>query len=78
MFEKLNFPVLLVSFCIGICIVYVTAPPPEVVLKFPSPYNTGDVIYTDKSNNCYKYKHDKVQCDANHGVQPQPVTENFG
>ena len=78
MFEKLNLFYLVVSFCIGIGYIYIVTPPPTVIRKFPSPYNTKNLIYRDQEHNCYKYKHEKVTCDdiiAN--VIDQPVLENF-
>jgi hypothetical protein len=77
MFDKLNLTFLVISFSIGIFYVYVTAPSPEVVLKFPSPFNAGKITYKDKSDNCYKYVHEKVNCEKSANVKPQPVTENF-
>lgn len=77
MFDKLNLTFLVISFSIGIFYVYVTAPSPEVVLKFPSPFNAGKITYKDQSENCYKYLHEKVDCEKSKNVKPQPVTENF-
>ena len=52
-------------------------PNPEVVLKFPSPYNTGRITSKDKSDDSYKYVHEKVDCDSSSNRKPQPVPENF-
>jgi hypothetical protein len=76
MFDKLNAVYLIISFCIGIGYIYIITPPPTVVMKFPSPHNTSSLIYKDKSNACYKYKHNKVSCEANNVID-QPVLENF-
>ena len=77
MFDKLNITCLVISFAIGMLYVYITTPNPEVVLKFPSPHNTGKITYKDNSDNCYKYVHEKVNCDSSSNIKPQPVTENF-
>jgi hypothetical protein len=67
-----------VSFAIGIFICYIMTPPPEVIVKFPSPYNSGTVLYHDKANNCYKYKAQKVTCPQDgKNIQPQPIYEDF-
>lgn len=63
------------SFAIGILIVYMMTPPPEIVLKFPSPYNAGKVVYKDKSDACYEYEAEKVECDGK--AKPQPIFEDF-
>lgn len=77
MFGKLNLFAVIVSFCIGILYVYVSSPAPNVVMKFPSPYNAGEVVYRNKAEECYKYDVEKVDCDSATNVKSQPVTENF-
>lgn len=63
------------SFAAGILVVYVMTPPPEIVLKFPSPYNAGKVVYKDKSDTCYHYEAIAVDCEAH--ATPQPIYEDF-
>lgn len=66
------------SFAIGMLLVYITTPTPDVVLKFPSPYNAGKITYRDKSNSCYKYKADDVSCPKDKSkILPQPILEDF-
>lgn len=78
MFEKLNLFYLVISFCIGIGYIYIVTPPPTVIRKFPSPFNTDHLVYKDKESNCYKYKHEKIKCnDTEYNVVDQPVMENF-
>lgn len=77
MFGKLNLFAIIVSFCIGILYVYISTPPPNVVMKFPSPYNAGQVIYRNKAEECYKYDVEEVDCSSADNVKSQPVTENF-
>jgi hypothetical protein len=66
----------MLSFAIGMFLVYIVAPPPEIVLKFPSPYNAEKVLYRDKSNTCYRYHSEKVSCTSGN-VKPQPIMEDF-
>jgi len=67
-----------VSFAIGIFLVYIFHPPPDVVMKFPSPYNAGKVTYKDSHDSCYQYKADMVECPVDrNNVRPQPLFENF-
>lgn len=75
---QIHFTYFLLSFAIGIFVVYVITPPPEVVIKFPSPYNVGKVVYKDKANSCYEYTAEKVSCTADKSlVKPQPIMEDF-
>lgn len=78
MFERLNLFYLVISFCIGIGYIYIVTPPPNIIRKFPSPFNTNTLVYKDNDNNCYKYKHEQVACDhTEYDVLDQPVMENF-
>jgi len=68
-----------ISFAVGLFIVYIFRPPPQVVVKFPTPYNAGQVLYKDKNDTCYKYKAQKVSCPVQKDlVKPQPLFEDFG
>lgn len=49
---KIIIELLLVSIIIGIGLMYMFAPKPEIILKMPSESN----IYIDTNNVCYKYK----------------------
>ena len=63
-----------ISFAVGLFIVYVFNPPPQVVVKFPSPYNSGKIVYKDKNDSCYKYKSENVSCPSDRNlIKPQPL-----
>jgi hypothetical protein len=62
----------LVSLAIGMFLVYITTPPPEVIIEYPTPDNAGKVIYKDSSNSvrdgedgCYTYMAKQVSCPTN-------------
>jgi hypothetical protein len=63
LFTKLNPYVFIISFCIGIFVVYLSEPPRKIIIKHPRP-NDNKTIYRDDSNNCYKYKTIEVQCPS--------------
>jgi hypothetical protein len=48
---KIKLDLLMVAIIIGISIMYIFAPKPEVILKMPNESN----IYIDNNNVCYKY-----------------------
>jgi len=48
---KINFNLLLITILIGISIMYIFNPKPEVILKMPNETN----IYIDNNNVCYRY-----------------------
>ena len=64
------------AFAAGLLFCYVFTPAPQVVVKFPSPYNADSVVYRDKADTCYKYAAEKVSCPiARSIIKPQPITE---
>jgi hypothetical protein len=66
------------AFSIGLFMCYIMAPAPEVVVKFPSPYNAGRVVYKDKADTCFKYNASKVSCPLDKSaIKAQPVMEDF-
>ena len=73
---KINPLYFFLSFACGILWVYAVTPPPEVIVKFPSPYNAGSVTYKDKSGSCYKYKAKTVDCHKTKW-KPQPIYEDY-
>lgn len=76
LFGRLNLTALVSSFAIGVLFTYLVTPPPKVIVKFPSPFNAGRILYRDRSDTCYKFKSDAVDCSAhtmNDVVVPQPL-----
>lgn len=80
LFGRLNVTALLASFAIGILFTYLVTPPPKVVVKFPSPYNAGKVLYRDTSDTCFMFKSEEVECSNNNNtgahersILPQPL-----
>ena len=50
------------ALCLGLFYTYITAPKPQIVIKYPTPFNAGKVTYIDQNNVCYKYQIRKTQC----------------
>ena len=68
-----------VAFAVGLVCCYLMAPQREVVVKFPSPWNAGHVVYEappkDPDAGCFKIRADQVECPADPSlVRPQPLT----
>ena len=69
--------VFFISLAVGFFAIYIMAPAPQVVVKFPSPHNAGKIVYRDEANTCFVYKADAVECPVNKSlIKPQPVTLN--
>jgi hypothetical protein len=72
---SINAPGFLVAFALGMLYVYLSRPKPQVVIKFPSPYNAGFVYQESNGDGCFRYKATRVACaDA---AEPQPIMEPF-
>ena len=42
--------------------------------KYPTPENANSTIYKDKSDNCYKYEVDEVDCPNDKSkIKEQPI-----
>ena len=54
--------IFIISFCVGMFMVYITVPIPEIVITYPSPYK--QIVYKDSADNCYVYDSKKVDCSG--------------
>jgi hypothetical protein len=57
-----------IAFAIGLFYQFMITPEPEVVTKYPSPYDSDDIKYTDKSGMCFKYRVTKSACPQDGGM----------
>lgn len=64
------------AFCIGLIVVALSEPRPEIIVRWPTPKNAGLVTYLDRASNCYKYSHQEVSCD--NGANPIPIQDGEG
>jgi hypothetical protein len=58
---------------VGILYIYTVRPKPLIVFKYPTPYNSGKVIYADHVGNCYKFQMEHVKCPPGSQTEPQPI-----
>lgn len=61
-FDYIDPLIFLISLCIGLFYTYIITPTPEIIIKYPTPFNAGKITYVDKNNVCYKYRVEKVKC----------------
>ncbi len=47
---------------LGFFIVYITAPKPKIVLKYPTLDNIQNTTYIDENGLCYKYYAREIPC----------------
>ena len=78
MLSNINVKYFLMAFALGLLGCYMFTPPPQVVVKFPSPHNAGKVMYRDGNDTCFMYRADRVSCPRDRKqIRDQPISENF-
>ena len=60
-----SIPIFLVSLSFGLFLTYITNPPTRTILVFPTPDNVDELIFRDKSQNCFSFKANEVKCPNN-------------
>ncbi len=58
----INVPVFLISFAIGIFVVYVTLDDTRKIYVYPTPENVNSLQYKDKTDTCFSMKQKEVEC----------------
>ena len=62
---KIDILIFSISLFIGLFFVYITAPKPNIIFKYPTFNNIHDTVYIDEKNKCYKYVPKVVECEKN-------------
>lgn len=69
-----------ISLFIGIFFIYISSPPPNIIIKYPTPENTNNLIYKDDADTCYKYIANEIQCPSDTSnikiINPQYLENN--
>lgn len=66
----------IISLGIGLFIVYLTIPKPTIIIKYPTPDNSETTVFTDDTNNCYKFKTEEVICPKEN-IEELPIQKNL-
>ena len=61
-----------IAFFVGMFMTYITVPTPEVILKYPTPINSGKIVYQDLADTCYVYESEQIPCPKK-GVTETPL-----
>jgi hypothetical protein len=54
-----------IALFVGFLVVYILAPTPNVVVKYPNLDTPDDTTYIDDSGVCYRYNKQRIQCPSN-------------
>jgi hypothetical protein len=74
MFKHFRILPFLFGVVIGIVGIYFAKPQETVIMKYPTPENSGKITYRDKNGVCYTYDAKQVECDKNeHRLKTYPL-----
>jgi len=64
--QFINIPVFLGSFFLGIvCVFIMNNSERRKIIVYPTPDNEDEILYKDKSDTCFKFKHTQVNRPIN-------------
>ena len=70
--KYLSLKLFFISFCIGMFMVYILTPLPEIIIRYPTPHNAGKIVYKDSADMCYVYDSREVKCPKK-GIVETPL-----
>ena len=59
---KIEIFFVLLGLFLGFFIIYLTASPPKVILKYPTIENIQTTTYIDENGQCYRYYAKEIPC----------------
>jgi len=72
----INIPVFIVSLAIGIFLVYIGSPRPDIIYVYPNPSNLHKMQYKDKSGSCFGFDSQQVTCPTQKDlIREYPIQE---
>jgi hypothetical protein len=67
----------LIALCVGLLYTYVSTPSPEIVVKYPTPFNAGKITYVDDAGVCYRYKVNPTTCPSDPDkIKNMPISQS--
>lgn len=51
-----------ITLFISFLVLYLVAPEPKIVVKYPDIQNAESTLYVDDNNVCYRYKKKEITC----------------
>jgi len=62
LFKYIDLKVFIASLAFGLFAVYITMPDTRKIYVYPTPENVDILQYKDKTDTCFKYKQNEVEC----------------
>jgi len=63
--KYINIPVFIISFLIGVLVVYMITDENRIIQIYPTPENEELMLYRDKAHQCFTFEHKEVSCPIN-------------
>lgn len=60
--KYVNIYVFIVSFAVGMFVVYTTMNDQRKIYVYPTPENVDLILYRDKTNTCFGFKEKEIEC----------------
>lgn len=72
----ISVPVFIISLALGIFIVYIVNPRPDIIYVYPTPDNLNKMQYKDKSDTCFGFDMQQVNCPTKSNlIREYPIQE---
>ena len=65
LFKYVKLNVFIISLAFGLFAVYITMPDTRKIYVYPTPENIDVLQYKDKTNTCFQFKQNEVDCPKN-------------
>jgi len=62
LFKYIDFKIFIVALSIGLFYTYITDDYKKIIVLYPTPDNIKEYQYKDKTDNCYTYDLNEVDC----------------
>ena len=61
----INVPVFIISLALGLLMVYLSTPGPDIIYVYPTPENINKIQYKDETGTCFGFTQQEVSCPTN-------------
>ena len=68
-FKFINIYAFIISLSIGFFFVYVLSKPEQIIYVYPTENNQNSIQYLDKTDNCFNFQMEEVNCPTNNNVK---------
>jgi hypothetical protein len=60
----ISIPAFIISFAIGVFVVYLSEAKQRVIHVYPTPENEKRILYKDKADQCFEFRHQVMNCPS--------------